>query len=53
MAERQQALVNAVLEDSAVTSVGTGIGAGGGNYTTNTGRMFISLKPKNQRDASK
>jgi len=24
----------------------------GGNYTTNTGRMFISLKPKSQRDAS-
>src|SRR5262249_58933871 len=30
----------------------TGIGAGGGNYTTNTGRMFIALKPKSQRDAS-
>jgi hydrophobe/amphiphile efflux-1 (HAE1) family protein len=52
MAERQQALVAAVLEDPAVASVGTGIGAGGGNYTTNTGRMFISLKPKSQRDAS-
>jgi hydrophobe/amphiphile efflux-1 (HAE1) family protein len=52
MAERQQALVDAVLQDPAVASVGTGIGAGGGNYTTNTGRMFISLKPKSQRDAS-
>jgi hydrophobe/amphiphile efflux-1 (HAE1) family protein len=52
MAERTQALIKAVLEDPAVASVGTGIGAGGGNYTTNTGRMFISLKPKNQRDAS-
>jgi HAE1 family hydrophobic/amphiphilic exporter-1 len=41
-----------VLEDPAVASVGTGIGAGGGNYTTNTGRMYISLKPKGQRDAS-
>src|SRR5262249_39122655 len=51
MAERQQALIDAVLEDPAVASVGTGIGAGGGNYTTNTGRMFISLKPKNKRDA--
>src|SRR5262249_47460164 len=47
MAQRQQALIGAVLEDPAVASVGTGIGAGGGNYTTNTGRMFISLKPKN------
>jgi hydrophobe/amphiphile efflux-1 (HAE1) family protein len=52
MAERQQALVDAVLEDPAVASVGTGIGAGGGNYTTNTGRMFIALKPKSERDAS-
>jgi hydrophobe/amphiphile efflux-1 (HAE1) family protein len=52
MAQRQQALIDAVLQDPAVASVGTGIGAGGGNYTTNTGRMFISLKPKSQRDAS-
>jgi hydrophobe/amphiphile efflux-1 (HAE1) family protein len=52
MAERQQALVDAVLQDPAVASVGTGIGAGGGNYTTNTGRMFIALKPKSERDAS-
>ena len=52
MAERQQALIDAVLEDPAVASVGTGIGAGGGNYTTNTGRMYISLKPKKERDAS-
>jgi hydrophobe/amphiphile efflux-1 (HAE1) family protein len=52
MAERQQALVAAVLEDPAVASVGTGIGAGGGNYTTNTGRMFIALKPKSERNAS-
>src|SRR5438270_1457078 len=52
MAQRQQALIDAVLQDPAVASVGTGIGAGGGNYTTNTGRMFISLKPKGQRDAS-
>jgi HAE1 family hydrophobic/amphiphilic exporter-1 len=52
MTQRQQALIDAVLEDPAVASVGTGIGAGGGNYTTNTGRMFIALKPKSQRDAS-
>ena len=52
MAQRQQALIDAVLQDPAVASVGTGIGAGGGNYTINTGRMFISLKPKSQREAS-
>ena len=52
MSERQQALLKAVLEDPAVESIGSAIGAGGGNYTGNTGRVFISLKPKNQRDAS-
>ena len=52
MSERQQAVIDAVLEDPAVASVGTGIGAGGGNTTLNTGRMYISLKPKEQRDAS-
>src|SRR5207302_2378044 len=52
MSERTQALIVVALEDPAVASVGTGIGAGGGNYTTNTGRMFISLKPKNERNAS-
>jgi hydrophobe/amphiphile efflux-1 (HAE1) family protein len=52
MSERQLAVIDAVLEDPAVASVGTGIGAGGGNTTLNTGRMFISLKPKGQRNAS-
>src|SRR5262249_21230554 len=52
MAARQQALIDDVLEDPAVSSVGTGVGAGGGNYTTNSGRMYISLKPKGERDAS-
>jgi hydrophobe/amphiphile efflux-1 (HAE1) family protein len=52
MSERQQAVINAVLEDPAVDSVGAAIGAGGGNFTLNTGRVFISLKPKAQRDAS-
>src|SRR5260370_8460737 len=52
MSERQQALLKTVLEDPAVESIGSAIGAGGGNYTGNTGRVYISLKPKNQRDAS-
>ena len=49
MLQRQQAVIEAVLEDPAVASVGSGIGAGGGNTTVNTGRMFIALKPNNQR----
>lgn len=49
MAERQQALLNAVMRDPAVASVGSGVGAGGGNTTVNNGRVFIALKPQNQR----
>ncbi|WP_027533538.1 efflux RND transporter permease subunit [Bradyrhizobium sp. WSM3983] len=49
MAERQQALLNAVMQDPAVASVGSGVGAGGGNTTVNNGRVFIALKPQTQR----
>jgi hydrophobe/amphiphile efflux-1 (HAE1) family protein len=52
MAERQQAVINAVLEDPAVASVGSAIGAGGGTTTINNGRMFIALKPHDERGAS-
>jgi hydrophobe/amphiphile efflux-1 (HAE1) family protein len=51
MAERQQALIDAVMQDPAVASVGSGVGAGGGNYTVNTGRVYIALKPQKQRDS--
>ena len=49
MAERQQALLNAVMRDPAVASVGAAVGAGGGNTTVNNGRVYIALKPKSQR----
>jgi hydrophobe/amphiphile efflux-1 (HAE1) family protein len=49
MTERQQALLDAIMRDPAVASVGSGIGAGGGNTTVNNGRVFIALKPQNQR----
>jgi hydrophobe/amphiphile efflux-1 (HAE1) family protein len=49
MAERQQALLNAVMRDPAVASVGAAVGAGGGNTTVNDGRVYIALKPQNQR----
>jgi hydrophobe/amphiphile efflux-1 (HAE1) family protein len=51
MAERQQALLNAVMRDPAVASVGSAVGAGGGNSTVNNGRVYIALKPQNQRDS--
>jgi hydrophobe/amphiphile efflux-1 (HAE1) family protein len=50
MEERQQALLDALLRDPAVATLGSAVGAGGGVYTVNDGRVYISLKPANQRD---
>jgi hydrophobe/amphiphile efflux-1 (HAE1) family protein len=49
MAERQQALLNALVRDPAVATVGAAVGAGGGNTTVNNGRVYIALKPKSER----
>jgi hydrophobe/amphiphile efflux-1 (HAE1) family protein len=49
MAERQQALLDALMRDPAVASIGSAVGAGGGNATVNNGRVYIALKPQNQR----
>ena len=49
MAEKQQELTKAVLDDPAVESVSSFIGADGTNTTTNSGRMSINLKPLDQR----
>jgi hydrophobe/amphiphile efflux-1 (HAE1) family protein len=52
MAQRQQAVIDAVLEDPAVASIGSAIGAGGGTTTINNGRVFIALKPHDRRDVT-
>jgi len=54
MAERQQALARAVLEEPAVESLSSYIGVDGVNITLNSGRMLINLKPLKVRgiDAS-
>jgi HAE1 family hydrophobic/amphiphilic exporter-1 len=49
MQERQQALLTALLRDPAVATVGAAVGAGGGLYTINDGRVFIQLKPHSER----
>jgi len=49
MAERQQSLSRAVLEDPAVESLSSFIGVDGTNATLNTGRMLINLKPLGER----
>ena len=50
MEQRQQALVNAIMRDPAVATLGSAVGAGGGSYTLNDGRVYIQLKPAPQRD---
>jgi multidrug efflux pump len=52
MVQRMEAVINVVTKDPAVSAVGAGIGAGGSTVTLNQGRMFIALKPREQRDVS-
>lgn len=49
MANRQQALVEAVLSDPAVENVSSFIGIDGTNVTLNNGRILINLKPLDER----
>jgi len=52
MAERQRALVGAILQDPAVDTVSSIVGVDGVNATLNSGRLMINLKPLTERDAS-
>ena len=52
MAQRQLAAVKVILQDPAVDTVGHNIGPGGPTAAPNQGRLFIALKPRDQRDAS-
>jgi multidrug efflux pump len=52
MAGAQQELAKVILQDPAVESLSSFIGADGTNTTLNSGRMSINLKPLNQRDRS-
>ncbi|MGB6478967.1 MAG: efflux RND transporter permease subunit, partial [Candidatus Sulfotelmatobacter sp.] len=49
MAEKQKELATIILEDPAVESLSSFIGADGTNTTTNSGRISINLKPLDQR----
>jgi multidrug efflux pump len=49
MAERQQRLVDIVLQDFAVDNVSSFIGVDGTNTTLNSGRIQITLKPLDER----
>jgi multidrug efflux pump len=52
MAEKQQQLAAIILQDPAVDSLSSFIGADGTNTTLNSGRMSINLKPLNVRNIS-
>ena len=48
MARKQKQIVDLLLADPAIATVGSFLGSGGGG-PQNNGRMFIALKPSNQR----
>jgi len=50
MAEKQQELAKVILQDPAVQSLSSFIGADGTNTTLNSGRMSINLKPLAERN---
>jgi multidrug efflux pump len=52
MMDRQRALADVVLQDPDVAAVASFIGADGTNATSNSGRLNITLKPRNERKAS-
>jgi len=52
MVRRQKALTDIVARDPDVANWISMVGAGGGTTTINNGRVFISLKPRDQRTAS-
>src|SRR2546426_4878381 len=52
MVERQREIADIARRDPDVQSVASFVGAGTVNATVNSGRLYINLKPHNQRGAS-
>ena len=52
MYQLQEEAGRIVMADPAVDTIAMGLGAGVGNSAQNQGRMFITLKPHDERDAS-
>ncbi len=50
MVARQARIAEIIRADKAVDYVNSTVGAGGPNSTANYGRMFVGLKPKEERD---
>ncbi|MBT9501563.1 MAG: efflux RND transporter permease subunit [Burkholderiaceae bacterium] len=53
MLELQDRVAALVQADPAVASVASAVGGGGGGGNLNAGRMFINLKPRNERPPMK
>ena len=52
MVERQRVVAEIVQKDPDVVSVASFVGAGTVNPTVNTGRLYLNLKPRDQRQAT-
>jgi multidrug efflux pump subunit AcrB len=52
MKQLQQKVARIVLADPAVDTMASFIGSGVASSTVNNGRMFITLKPRDERDAT-
>jgi HAE1 family hydrophobic/amphiphilic exporter-1 len=52
MSIRQKALVDILKSDPAVDYINSTVGSGGPNPTANYGRLFIALKPQDERDGA-
>ena len=52
MLERQRQIADIIRADKAVDYINSTVGVGGPNSTNNTGRIFVGLKPKNERGES-
>jgi HAE1 family hydrophobic/amphiphilic exporter-1 len=52
MRDRQKLAADIVRADPGVQSVQSSVGAGGPNASSNSGSMFVTLKPRGQRESS-
>jgi multidrug efflux pump len=52
MADRQRAAARAILEEPDVTGLSSFIGVDGANATLNSGRMLVTLAPRDERSRS-
>lgn len=51
MVEKQQQVVDKLIDDPAIDNIASFVGIDGSNATLNTGRLQITLKPLDQRDS--